>query len=337
MPITAFAEAFATLESRHAVEYLQLAGGDNQGIVADPNLRITEYQGDPLEVVQRMQGVEVLIVHCAPVTNQVLDSSAALRLVGCARGGPVNVDIRAASLLGIPVVTTPGKNAVAVAEQTIAFLVMLARGFPEAQRFVTAGGRLGTSAFDGAAFFGHELGGHTLGLVGFGNVGRCVAARARPFGLNIVVFDPFLKLGPAEAVVQVDTLDELVTTADFVSLHARLTEDTENLFDSAVFGSMKHGSYFVNTAREALVDEAALDEALSSGRLAGAALDVLRPHLGDGPHPLLRHGNVVITPHIGGATIETVRRGAQMLADEVQRFDAGEALINVINREAIRT
>ena len=233
-------------------------------------------------------------------------------------------------------VTTPGKNAPAVAEQTIAFLVMLARRFPAAQRFVAGGGRLGASAFEGVEFFGCELAGRTLGLVGFGHVGRGVAARGRPFGLEIVVFDPFVTLGPEEGVVQVDSLLELVATADFVSLHARLTAETANLFDAAIFERMKPGAYFVNTAREGLVDEAALDRALGSGRLAGAALDVLRPHDGDGPHPLLRHENVVVTPHIGGATSETLRRGAHMLAAEVRRFDAGERLVNVVDRTAIR-
>jgi D-3-phosphoglycerate dehydrogenase len=120
-----------------------------------------------------------------------------------------------------------------------------------------------------------------------------------------------------------------------VSLHARATPENECLLDEAAFAAMKPGAFFVNTARETLVDERALDDALASGRVAGAAVDVVRPRSGAGPHPLLRHDNVIITPHIGGATYETLQRGAAMVASEVRRFSAGESLVNVINRSAL--
>jgi D-3-phosphoglycerate dehydrogenase / 2-oxoglutarate reductase len=331
-PTTAFADAFAGLEATHEFDYLQLDGdGDFQPTTVSER-RISEYAGSPAQLSPRMAGVEVLVVHGAPVTREVLGASNALRLVCCARGGPRNVDLDAASELGIPVVTTPGKNAESVADQTVCFLVMLARGLPKAQRFVTAGGRLGGSTFEGFEFFGHELGGHVLGLVGYGNVGRCVAQRVRPFGLDVIAFDPFVTIGPGEPVRQVPELAALLAAADFVSLHARATADNDRLFDGAAFAAMKPGAYFVNTARETLVDEQALDAALASGRVAGAALDVIRPHAAPGPHPLLRHENVVITPHIAGATYETLQRGARMLADEMLRFSSGESPVNIINR-----
>src|SRR5207247_7893828 len=221
------------------------------------------------------------------------------RLGRCVRGAPVNADVPAASARGIPVVTTPGKNAEAVADQTIAFMITLARGFPRAQRFLVEGGRLGESAFEGARFIGHELGGHVLGLVGYGNVGRRVRRRALAFGMAVVVHDPFVRVEDLVGTRQVSTLAELLPVADFVSLHVRAAPETENLFGAGEFAAMKPGSYFVNTARESLVDEAALDAALASGHLAGAALDVVRARPEQGPHPLLRHENVVITPHIG--------------------------------------
>ena len=280
-------------------------------------------------------GVEVLVVHGAPVTDEVLDASDMLRLVCCARGGPVNVDVAAASERSIPVVTTPAKNADAVADQTLAFMVMLARRFPHAQRFLLEGNGVGDSAFQGARFFGHDLGGHVLGLVGYGNVGHRVARRARAFEMKVIVFDPYLDLEGDENVEQVADLETLLERAHFVSLHARATPENENLLGHSAFARMRLGSYFVNTARETLVDEEALDEALSSGRLAGAALDVVRPRNASGPHPLLRHENVVLTPHIGGATHETLLRGATMVAEEIKRFAAGEPLVNVINRQAV--
>jgi len=151
----------------------------------------------------------------------------------------------------------------------------------------------------------------------------------------VVVHDPFVRIGDQLGVEQVDTLGGLLAMADFVSLHARATPENENLMGRTQFATMKPGSYFVNTAREGLVDEAALDGALSSGHLAGAALDVVRPRSELGPHPLLRHDNVVITPHIGGATYETLLRGVTMVAEEITRFAAGEQLRAVVNRTAV--
>jgi D-3-phosphoglycerate dehydrogenase len=331
-PTTVFADAFAGLETTHDFDYLQLdVDGDFQPTTASER-HISEYAGSPSQLWPRMAGVDVLVVHGAPVTREVLAASEALRLVCCARGGPRNVDLEAASELGIPVVTTPGKNAEAVADQTVCFLVMLARGFPKAQRFVTEGGRVGGSTFEGLEFFGHELGGHVLGLVGYGNVGRCVARRVRPFGVDVIAFDPFVEIGGDEPARQVPELAELLAEADFVSVHARATAENEDLLDEGAFAAMRPGAYFLNTARETLVDEQALDDALASGRLAGAAVDVVRPRAETGPHPLLRHGNVIITPHIGGATHETLQRGARMLAGELLRFSAGEPPVNVINR-----
>jgi D-3-phosphoglycerate dehydrogenase len=324
-----------TLSRDHSIEFLQI--DESRELVPQTTSErvIREHAGLPGSLVEAMADVEVLVVHGAPVTDEVLDASSMLRLVCCARGGPVNVDIAAASERGIPVVTTPGKNAEAVAEQTIAFLIMLARGFPAAQRFLLAGGELGGSTFEGAQFIGRELSGQMLGLVGFGHVGRAVARRASALGMSIATYDPYLASAPEDGTVQIVELAELLAAADFVSLHARSTKENENLLDGPRFAQMRRGSFLINTARETLVDEQALDQALTSGHVAGAALDVVRPTLHDGPHPLLRHDNVVLTPHIGGATQETLLRGASMLAEEISRFAAGLQLRNVANPAAV--
>jgi D-3-phosphoglycerate dehydrogenase len=329
MSAEVFRRGLAPLAHSDTLEYLQV---DASRTPAD--LPIREYEGDPRELAERMPGVEVLVVHGAPVTAEVLDAADALRLVCCARGGPVNVDVGAASERGVPVVATPGKNAESVADQTIAFMVMVARRFPYAQRFLLEGNAAGESNFEGAQFFGHDLGGHVLGLVGYGNVGRRVARRALAFGMDVLVFDPYLD-AQDDAVEQVDDLAVLLERSDFVSLHARATPENEGLIDARAFARMKPGSFFVNTARYTLVDEGALDEALASGRLAGAALDIVRPQREPGRHPLLRHENVVLTPHIGGATHETLLRGAAMVVQEIERLRAGEPLANVVNRQAV--
>jgi len=331
MPSRYFAEAFAELESTHEVEYLDVDAGRPFAPSTSSERKLREYQGSPDELAAHMEGVEALAVQGAPVTDAVLAASTALRLVCCARGGPVNVDVDAVSARGLPLVNTPGKNAEAVADLTIAFLVMLARGLPKAQRFLDEGNRLRDN-WEGAKFMGSDLRRHVLGLVGYGQIGSRVSERALPFGMSVIVYDPFVE---ANGVEQVSTLEELLARADFVSLHARATPENENLIDPAALAAMKPGAFLVNTARETLVDEDALDAALESGRLAGAALDVVRTTAQSGRHRLLRHENVVMTPHLGGATHETLLQGAEMIAEEIVRFAAGEPLVNVVNRDAV--
>lgn len=334
MPSRYFEQAFGSLEGEHDITYFQVDAARAFPSDSASAGRVREYEGSPDELAGRMPGCEILVVHGAPVTDEVLAASADLRLVCCARGGPVNVDVEALTGRGLPLVNTPGKNAEAVADLTLAFMVMLARGLPRAQRFLAAGNQV-TDTFEGAKFIGSDLRRHVLGLVGFGQIGRRVAERAQGFGTSLLVYDPYVTVGgPFE---QVETLAELLRRSDFVSLHARATPETENLIDEAALAAMKPGACLVNTARETLIDEVALDRALSSGRLAGAALDVVRhaPASNGEPHPLLRHDNVVLTPHIGGATHETLLQGAEMIVAEIMRFTAGEPLANVINaREA---
>ncbi|HSS61268.1 MAG TPA: NAD(P)-dependent oxidoreductase [Candidatus Limnocylindrales bacterium] len=335
VPVAVFKRGFEHLETEHDVSYLQLDELQPPRPATESGRRIREYLGSPEGIAARIDGSDILVVHGAPVTEEVLEAGANLKLICCARGGPVNVDVTAATARRIPVVNTPGKNADAVADQTIAFMVMLARGFPRAQRFLMEGGRLGESAYEGARFLGHELGGHMLGLVGYGNVGRRVCRRAVAFGMTVDVHDPYVQIEDTAGARQVGGLPELLASADFVSLHVRANSQTDNLFGTPEFARMKQGAYFINTARETLVDEDALDAALASGHLAGAALDVVRPHRQEGPHPLLRHDNVVLTPHIGGATHETLLRGVTMLADEISHFASGGALRFVVNRDVV--
>lgn len=328
MPSRYFAGAFAALEREHEVRYLELDGAVAFAPSTPSELRLREYLGSPVALVEQMAGVDVLAVHGAPVTEEVLEASADLRLVGCARGGPVNVDREALRARGLTLVNTPGKNAEAVADLTLAMLVMLARRLIASERHVRNGHRVDDN-WAGGGFMGADLRGHTLGVIGYGQIGQRVAHRARAFGMNVTVYDPYVDAVDAD---QVQLLDELLRTADFVSLHARATAENENLIDAHALAAMRPGAYLINTARETLVDERALDAALASGRLAGAALDVFTP---DAPAHLLRHGNVVLTPHIGGATHDTLLHGAQMLAEEIARFGAGEPLMHVVDAPAV--
>ena len=223
-----------------------------------------------------------------------------------------------------------------MAELTIAFLVMLARRLPEVIRHVEGGGEFGHDNYEGARWFGHDLAGHVLGLVGYGQVGRRVAVRARSFGLRVIAHDPFVEPATLEADgVEPVELEALLVESDFVSLHARATTANRGLIGSAQIARMKQGAYLVNTARDTLIDETALLDGLDTGRLAGAALDVVSPSPEVGRHPLLAHPNVIVTTHIGGATYETLHHGGEMAAAEIERFAAGLPLHNVADPAAL--
>jgi D-3-phosphoglycerate dehydrogenase len=333
MPVRYFTEALAELSASHEVSSLEIDGSRTWIPTSASERRLREYLGSPSELAERMTAVEVLVVHGAPVTDVVLDASSTLRLVCCARGGPVNVDVDAASARGLPLVSTPGKNAEAVADLTLAFLIMLARGVPRAQRFLEDGNRLRDN-WDGAQFIGRDLRRQTLGLVGFGQVGTRVRTRALAAGMTVLVHDPYVATAGA-GVERVDTLAELLRRSDAVSLHARATADNSRMIDAAALATMRRGALLINTARETLLDEDALDDALAAGHLGGAALDVATPDGGAGRHRLLRHDNVVLTPHIGGATRETLQQGAEMITEEIVRFEAGKPMVNVVNAAAI--
>jgi D-3-phosphoglycerate dehydrogenase len=260
----------------------------------------------------------------------VLDA-APLRLVCCARGGPVNVDVAAATRRGIPVVNTPGKNAEAVAELTIAFALLLIRAVPRASRHLLDGGGFAESVYEGREFFGAEAPSLTMGLIGLGHVGLEVARRARALGFTVLGYDP---VPPADPGAELVTMDTLLARSDIISVHARLTADNGRMFSRDLFGRMRPGAYFINTAREGLVDEDALYQALERGALGGAALDVLERT--QGRHPLLGLPNVFATPHIGGATAETLARGAERAVAAVADLLAGRVPANVLNPQVLQ-
>jgi phosphoglycerate dehydrogenase-like enzyme len=235
-------------------------------------------------------------------------------------------------------VTTPGKNAQAVAELTIAFMVMLARRLPEVVRFLEGGGELARDNYEGAKWMGHDLEGHVLGLIGYGQIGHRVARIAKAMDMRVIVSDPFVPAARIEAdgAEPVD-LDTLLATADYVSIHARVTAENKGMIGRAQIERMKKGACLINTARDTLVDEDAVYDALRSGHLAGGGFDVVRiPDLSipaelGRRHRLYDAPNVVIATHIGGATYETMGHGGEMAAAEIGRLAAGEPFVNLAN------
>src|SRR5581483_2673591 len=270
-------------------------------------------------------GADVLIVEADLVHAEVLDACP-LQMIGCCRGDPVNVDLDLATRKGIPVFHTPGRNADAVADLTLAFLLMLARRLPAIAEAYRGGGARVENAGDFlklyTAFTGVELGGRTVGLVALGAVGREVAARLAPFKARVLAYDPYVHDPPPG--VTLCGLDELLRTSDFVSLHAPVTPETTGLLSGERLALMKPTAYLVNTARAALTDEDALFEMLRDGRLAGAALDVLRDEPLQPGNRFLRLPNVVVTPHVGGATADVARHQSEIVVDAIERWLRGE-------------
>jgi D-3-phosphoglycerate dehydrogenase / 2-oxoglutarate reductase len=271
-------------------------------------------------------GADVLIVEADLVHAEVLDACP-LEMIGVCRGDPVNVDLDLATKKGIPVFHTPGRNADAVADLTLAFMLMLARHLPAIWSTYRGGEATPvTQASDYlkmyTRFTGAELGGLTVGLVGLGAVGREVAARLAAFKARILAYDPYAQDLPAG--VTLCDLDTLLRDADIVSLHAPVTPETQGLLTAERLALMKPGALFVNTARAALTDENALYEMLRSGRLAGAALDVLAEEPLQPGNRFLALPNVVVTPHLGGATTDVTRHQSDIIVDAMERWLRGE-------------
>jgi D-3-phosphoglycerate dehydrogenase / 2-oxoglutarate reductase len=333
MPAAAYEQALACLGDDVTVSSVQIDAATAAPPRTESEHRLREYVGDPAEIARAVAGHDVLIVHGAPVSSEVLDA-APLRLVCCARGGPVNVDVTAATDRGIPVTNTPGKNAEAVAELTIAFALLLLRKVPRASRHLLDGGAFTESVFDGREFFGREAAGATLGLVGLGHVGREVARRALALGFDLIASDPWVS-DPPVAGVEMVKLDDLLARSDIVSVHARATSENRHMLSHEQFARMRPGTLLINTARESLVDEQALRDALGRGIVAGAALDVVEQPPAGTPHPLLSIPNVLITPHIGGATGETLSRGAQRTVAAVADLLAARTPAPLVNPEVL--
>lgn len=284
----------------------------------------------PAELRAIIGGYDGLAVRSATkVTREVLDAAPKLRVVGRAGIGVDNVDVTSATARGVVVMNTPYGNAITTAEHAIAMMFALARQLPDASTSTKAG------KWEKNRFMGVELFGKTLGLIGCGNIGSIVADRAVGLRMKVVAFDPFLSEKRAlELGVEKVELEELFSRADFLTLHTPLTEQTKNILSRENIAKLRKGVRIINCARGGLVDEAALYDALKSGHVAGAALDVFETEPAT-ESPLFALENVICTPHLGAATAEAQENVALQIADQMADFLLSGAVSNAINMPSV--
>lgn len=289
---------------------------------------LKEYFGDPDAVVDFVGDAEVFVTQLAPLSSDMMDRLPKLKLVAVSRGGPVNIDMKAARQRGLTVVNTPGRNASAVAEFTIGAILAETRLIRVGHEALRKGDWRGD--LYRADRTGRELNEMTVGVVGYGAIGTRVVRLLRAFGCKILVADPYVQLSAEDrnAGVELVALDDLLARADVVTLHSRVTEETRHIVNRNSIAKMKPGVIFVNTARGPLADYDALYEALVSGHIASAMLETFAVEPVPADWPLLQLPNVTLTPHIAGASVRTVTFAAEQAAEEVRRYLAGLPPVN---------
>lgn len=286
---------------------------------------------NPKEYLSHLPDADALIVRSAvKVTREVLEKAPGLRVIGRAGVGVDNVDLPAATSAGVLVMNTPGGNAVSVAEHTLALMLGMARSVPQASVSTKSG------KWEKKKFLGNELRGKTLGIIGLGSIGREVVRRARAFEMRILASDPYVSpQTAADLDLELVELPKLYAEADYITLHLALTPETHRILSREAFAQMKPGVRVINCARGEMIDHPALQEAIQSGKVAGAALDVFPiepPPPGDG---LFALDAVLATPHIAGSTEEAQEIVGVRIAEQIVEYLASGIAINAVNMPAL--
>ena len=300
-------------------------------ILREAGFEVVEQAGLPPDELRRtLADCDALIVRSGTqVTAEVLADAERLQVIGRAGAGVDNIDVDAATRRGIVVMNTPGGNTVSACELTLAMMLALARRLPQAS------GRVKAGEWPRKEFQGVELQGKCLGIIGLGRIGTEVARRAQAFGMEVVAHDPFVPPERARRLeVKLLPIDGLLAASHVITVHSPGNADTTRLLDAAAFAKMKDGVLLVNCARGSIIDEAALADALASGKVAGAALDVFETEPPTGS-PLLAFDNVIATPHVGATTVEAQTNVAIEIAHQVVDALRGEPPRNAINAPAV--
>ncbi len=286
--------------SKRAVEILQKAG-------FTVDVKVGLKPEELAAIIGQYHGLGIR--SATKVTAAILENPGSLKIIGRAGVGVDNIDVKAAAAKNVLVINTPQGNAAAAAEMAIALMFSLARKVPQAAESMRQG------IWEKKKFMGVEIAGKTLGVVGLGNIGRQAAERGVGLKMSVLGYDPLVKSETGlPAGVKLASLDDIITKSDFITLHVPLTPETKDLFNTATFARMKKGSYLINCARGGIVNETDVLEALKSGQLAGAALDVFGKEPPE-PSPLFAHENLIASPHLGASTREAQEKVAIELAE----------------------
>ena len=293
---------------------------DQQGVdvfTANPEIQLDLKPGmKPDELARVIGEYDALVIRSGTkVTADTLKNHGKLRAIGRAGIGVDNIDVAAATARGIVVMNTPGGNNVTTAEHAITLMLAIARWIPQADASLRSG------KWERTKFTGTEVCNKTLGIIGLGNIGAIVAERAQGLRMRVIAYDPFVTPeAAAKLKVELVALDDLYARADFISVHVPKTPETKGLINAAAFAKRKKGVRLVNAARGGIVDEAALHDAIASGKVAGAALDVFAEEPPPKDHPLLALPQVIVTPHLGAATSEAQINVAIAIAEQITNF-----------------
>ncbi|MCS7203344.1 MAG: phosphoglycerate dehydrogenase [Thermodesulfovibrio sp.] len=285
----------------------------------------------PEELKEIIGEYDALIIRSATkVTADIIEEAKKLKVIGRAGTGVDNVDNIAATKKGIVVMNTPGGNTITTAEHTIALMFSLARRIPQASASVKEG------KWERKKFIGVELYNKTLGIIGLGRIGTEVAKRAQSIGMNVLAYDPFLSDERAEELGVVKTdFERVLRESDFITIHTPLTSETKNMINKETISKMKDGVYIINCARGGIVNEKDLYEAIESGKVAGAAVDVFEKEPPDPSNPLILSEKVICTPHLGASTLEAQENVAVAIAEQVVDYLINGTIRNAVNFPSI--
>lgn len=284
----------------------------------------------PEQLLLEIEDADALLVRSqTKVTAEVLSKGKNLKVVGRAGVGVDNIDVAAATQQGIVVVNAPDGNTISTAEHTFAMMISLARNIPQAYRSTIQG------EWKRKNFVGVELNKKTLSIIGLGRIGAELAKKAKAFRMNVVAFDPYLTEDRAEKLgVTKASFEEAISVGDFITVHTPLTKETHHLINKDVFKLMKEGVRILNCARGGIIEEKALYDAITSGKVAGAALDVFEEEPPK-ENPLFQLPQVIVTPHLGASTVEAQENVAIDVSEEVLKILRGEAFKNAVNLPSI--
>ena len=304
------------------------------------NLKVEQGGSDAIEppdyIKKAVQDADIIITHFCTITRQVIDSCSNLKIIGVLRAGYENINVDYAKGKNILVFNTPGRNADAVSDFTIGMMISECRNIAKGHHGLKNGEWIRTYPNYKTI---PDLPGRIVGLIGLGEIGLKVAKKLSGFDMQILGYDPYANKELAESYgVKLVSLDELLSLSDFVSIHARLTEENRHMIGERELGLMKPTAYFINTARAGLVDEHALYNALKSKKIAGAAIDVFEKEPPGKDHPLVMLENITITPHMAGGSIDAfVNSPKRLAADMINLFKEKGNVRFLLNRDSLET